>query len=135
MPELDQDERKYKYCGPESRPHRVKTHETPLSTENALSVIRTAWAVGRVHLGTHFKERCAERGIDMLDVENLITQGAIRGCGEYVPEYKTCKYRVVGTVDDRSLEVVVALDSTEDYADSPLAILITAYERKAEAKP
>jgi hypothetical protein len=95
-----------------------------------MSVIQTAWAVGRIHLGTHFKKRCSERGIDMLDVENLVRNGAVQGKSEYCEDYKNWKYRVAGISDERRLEVLVALDPTEDYTDSPLAIFLTAYERK-----
>jgi len=126
------ERREYKYVGPEHRPSRVKAHESCLSPENAIAVIQTAWAKGRFHLGTHFKKRCSERGIDMLDVENLIRNGAIRGVPEYCPDYKNWKYQVAGFIDERHLEVVVALDPTEDYTDVPLAILMTAYETKPE---
>lgn len=121
--------REYKYVGPEYHPPKVKEHERPLSPQNAINVIRAAWANGRFHLGAHFKKRSAERDIDMLDVENLIRNGAIRGVPEYCPEYKNWKYQVTGFVDERRLEVVIALDPTEDYTDTPLAILVTAYLR------
>jgi hypothetical protein len=123
------ERREYKYCGPEKQPPRVK-NEAPLSPENAKSVIQTAWSIGRVHSGTHFKKRCRERKIDMLDVENVVRNGAVRGVPEYCPDYKNWKYRVAGFVDERQIEVVVALDPHEDYTDSPLAVLLTAYELK-----
>ena len=129
------DRREYKYCGPEHEPQRVKEHNSPLSAQSAMSVIRMAWGVGRFHVGTHFKKRCSERGLDTLDIENLIRNGAVRGDAEYCPEYKTWKYRVAGVIEERHMEVLIALDPTEDYADSPLAILITAYERKPGSKP
>jgi len=123
------ENREYRYHGPERLPQRVKAHDAALSAENAITVIQKAWSNGRIHLGTHFKERCAERGIDMLDVENLVRNGAVRGQPEYCPNYKNWKYRVAGVIDDRHLEVVIALDPTEDYSESPLAIVLTAYER------
>jgi len=129
------EERKYTYCGPEGRPSPVNSHESPLSAQNAISVVQSAWAVGRIHVGTHFKKRCSERRIDMIDVGNLIRTGVIRGKPEYSGEYKTWKYRVAATVDERPLELLVALDSTEDFAASPLVILITAYEKKPSTKP
>lgn len=129
------ERRQYRYCGPESQPHRVRDHECSLSAQNAMGVIQKAWSSGRFHLGTHFKERCSGRGIDMLDVENLIRNGGLRSAPEHCPEYKNWKYRVVGVIDERYLEVVIALDPTEDYAESPLAILITAYEHKPGSKP
>jgi Domain of unknown function (DUF4258) len=124
------EKREYQYCGPERPPQRVSKHEASLSCENATMVIRKAWGVGRVHLGTHFKKRCAERGVDMLDIENLIRRGKVYGNGVYSEEYKNWKYRLAASSDDRQLEVVVALDPTEDYTESPLAVLLTVYERK-----
>lgn len=121
--------RAYKFVGPEYHPPKVKEHQRPLSPQNAMGVIRTAWANGRFHLGTHFRKRSAERDIDMLDVENLIRNGAIRGVPEYCPDYKNWKYQVTGFIDERHLEVVIALDPTEDYTNTPLAILVTAYLR------
>lgn len=122
------DRREYQYCGPEREIPRVK-NESPLSAENAITVIRQAWAIGRFHVGSHFKKRCTERNIDMLDVENAIHNGTIRGKPEHCPIYKNWKYRVRGLSDERTLEIVIALDPTEDYSDSPLAILLTAYEK------
>ena len=129
-----EEKRSYKYCGPEDRPARVN-HENPLSPQNAVAVIKTAWAVGRVHSGTHFKKRCVERGIDMLDIENIIASGTLQGKPEYCEDYKTWKYIVAGITDERHLEVVIALDSNEDYVESPLAILVTAYEKGQRGKP
>lgn len=122
------DKRQYKYCGPEWQPPQVQNSK-PLSAENAMSVIQKAWSCGRIHSGTHFKKRCRERKIDMLDIENLVRNGAIRGKPEHCPDYNNWKYRVGGIIDERQLEVVIALDATEDYTESPLAILLTAYRK------
>jgi hypothetical protein len=123
------EKREFRYCGPEQQPQRVEAHTSPLSAENARSVIQNAWSNGRVHLGTHFKKRCGERDIDMLDVENLVRNGVVQPRPEYCPVYKNWKYRMAGIIDERHLEVVIALDATEDYDESPLAIVLTAYER------
>jgi hypothetical protein len=121
----------FRYVGPEHQLPQVKGEGSPLSPQNAITVIRSAWNDGRVYLGSHFKNRCIERGVDMLDVENLIRNGAVRGNPDYCPINKNWKYRVTGLVDERHLEVVIALDPTVDYTDVPLAILITAYEKEA----
>lgn len=120
------ERREYKYCGSECQPPRVRS-ERPLSAENAMPVIQAAWSTGRFHSGTHFKKRCRERNIDMLDVENIVRNGTVRGRPEYCEDYKNWKYRVAGVIDERQIEVVIALDPAEDYTDSPLAILLTAY--------
>ena len=124
------EKREYQYCGPEHPPQRVNKHEASLTRDNATTVIRKAWSVGRIHLGTHFKERCAERSVDMLDLENLVRSGSVCGAPEYSEEYKNWKYRMAAVIDERHLEAVIALDPNEDYTDSPLAILLTVYEKK-----
>jgi hypothetical protein len=120
----------YRYVGPENQLPQVKGDgSSSLSPQNAITVIRSAWNGGRVYVGSHFKNRCNERGIDMLDVENIIRNGQVRGTPDYCPINKNWKYRVTGLVDERLLEVVIALDPTIDYTVIPLAILITAYEK------
>jgi hypothetical protein len=122
----------FRYVGPEHQLPPVKGDgSSALSPQNAITVIRSAWNDGRIYLGSHFKNRCNERGIDMLDVENLIGKGTVRANPEYCPINKNWKYQVTGLVDERHLEVVIALDPTVDYTNMPLAILITAYEKKA----
>jgi|SRR5690348_7207334 len=125
--------REYRYCGPERRLPGGNRHEHPLSPTNALEVIRKAWSAGYFHLGSHLKKRLAERNIDMLDVGNVIRNGEVRGQGEYCYDYKNCKYRVTAVVDEREIEVVIALDPTEDYTDLPLAVIITVYERPTKS--
>jgi len=121
----------FRYVGPEHQLPQVKGDgSSSLSPQNAITVIRLAWNEGRFYVGSHFKNRCNERGLDMLDVENLIRNGAVCGNPQYCPINKNWKYRVTGLVDERHLEVVIALDPTVDYTDIPLAILITAYEKK-----
>jgi hypothetical protein len=126
------EKREYQYCGPIHAPARVNKHEAALSCENATSVIRKAWSVGRVHLGTHFKNRCVERGVDMLDLENLVRNGVVSGAAEYSEDYKNWKYRLAGVIDERHLEAVIALDPTEDYTESPLVVPLTVYEKKVQ---
>lgn len=63
----------------------------------------------------------------MIDVENLVRDGKVGDRPEYSQDYKNWKYRLTGVVDERSIEVLIALDSSEDYEKSPLAILLTAY--------
>lgn len=127
--------REYRYCGPERQLPGANRHQSPLSGPNALAVIREAWTNGNFHLGSHLKKRLAERGIDMIDVGSIIQNGNVRGSGEYCPDYKNCKYCVSAIVDERNLEVVIALDPAEDYTDMPLAVVITAYERPTKPGP
>lgn len=120
--------KEYRYVGPEQRPPRVRGHQGALSPPNALSVIQESWRSGRVHVGTHFKKRCLERDIDMLDIENIIRDGVVRGVPEHCAINKNWKYKVFGSFDERDLEVIVALEPTEDYTKTPLVILVTTYK-------
>jgi hypothetical protein len=123
--------REYKYVGPENQPPRVKGPEgndVALSLENATAVIRKAWSRGRLHVGTHIKKRMAQRKVDMLDLENVIRNGVVSS-SKYDEDYKNWKYRMVGTSDGRKIEVIIALDPTEDYEVSPLAVLVTVFDQ------
>jgi hypothetical protein len=120
--------REYEYVGPQQQPSRVKGHDAGLSPENAKAVIEKAWSSGRVHVGTHIKNRMIERNVDMIDLENVIRNGVV--CSrEYCEEYKNWKYRMVGSSDGRKIEVIIALDPTEDYEASPLAVLVTVFDQ------
>src|SRR5262249_50299241 len=124
-------QKEYRYVGPTSRPQRMSCSDTALSAENALDVIRRAWREGRSHISSHFKARMKERGIDMLDIEILIScSGVVRGDAEHDSLYGNWKYLICGVVDERQVEVAVALDPNEDISNSPLAVFVTAYERK-----
>jgi hypothetical protein len=118
--------REYKYVGPENQPPRVKGHDAALSTDNAKTVIQKAWSSGRVHVGTHIKKRMTERGVDMIDLGNVLRSGDVVG-REYCEGYKNWKYQMAGTSDGRKIDVVVALDPTEDFEASPLGVLVTVF--------
>jgi len=120
--------REYKYVGPEIQPPRVKSHDAALSPENAKAVIQKSWSGGRVHVGTHIKNRMIERNVDMIDLENVIRNGVVRST-EYCEAFKNWKYRMVGASDGKKIEVVIALDPTEDFEASPLAVLVTVFEQ------
>jgi hypothetical protein len=114
----------YRYCGSERQPPRVSGHETPLALENARSIIQKAWATGRIHVSTHIKRRFSERNVDMIDLENVVRTGKVTG-REHCPHYRNWKYRMAGLSDERTLEVIFALDFAEDFADSPLVVPVT----------
>jgi hypothetical protein len=123
--------REYEYIGPEKQPPRVRGLEgkdVGLSLENATAIIRKAWGRGRLHVGTHIKKRMAQRKVDMIDLENVIRNGVVSS-SKYDEEYKNWKYRMVGTTDGRNIEVIIALDPTEDYEASPLAVLVTVFDQ------
>ncbi len=123
------EQREYAYCGPEEQPQRAvdQGKSVALSPEAAEKVFRSAWTRGRYHLSPQFKERCTDRTVDLVDVENLIRDGRVRAHPEYDSKRRNWKYRLGGTVDERHVEIVIALDPAEDYTGSPLAIFVTAY--------
>ena len=58
------------------------------------------------------------RKVVLIDLENVIRNGVVSS-SKYDEEYKNWKYRMVGTTDGRNIEVIIALDPTEDYEASP----------------
>jgi hypothetical protein len=124
------EQRKYEYCGPEEQPRRMSAsgQSIPLSGEMAETIFRSTWERGRYHVPSDFKARCAELGVDLVDIENLIRDGRVWFTPKYDAESMIWSYRISGIVDERHIEVVIALDPAEDYADSPLAIFVTVRE-------
>jgi hypothetical protein len=122
------DRRVFLYKGPIQGPCKAKA-EAPLSPANGLEMIRASFFAGRVHISDHFRRKAGQRCFDMLDTENAIRSGELRGEPELCPIYLNWKYRIIADVEDRRLEIVTALDPAEDYGQSPLIILITGYWR------
>lgn len=119
--------RLYKHRGNPHKPDEGKCERgLKLSPERAHEVIRAGWNEGSLHPTAHFKARCIERGFTLIDVGNVIRSGRMRGDAEYCPEFNNWKYKFCGNAEDRTLEVVVSLDPTKDYA-RPLIIVITGY--------
>ena len=125
---MEGDRRVFLYKGPVLDGCKTKA-AAPLSHANALEIIRAAFFAGRTHITTHFKQQQLIRDFDLLDTENAIRKGELRGGPEFYPENRNWKYRIIADVEDRRLEIVVALDPSEDYDTSPLIILITGYWR------
>lgn len=123
-------ERRFEFMGP-VLPERtvISSSLNLLSAENLHLIIRRAWISGRYQVTGHFRLRARERGFDVLDAENAIQFGRLRGTPEYCSDFRNWKCRIIGPVEDRKLEVVVALDDLEDYDESPLIIPITGYWR------
>ncbi len=121
--------RLFTYKGPIHDGKHKATPESAPTPESALEIIRAALFVGRSEVSVHFKRQGQERNFDMMDAQNAIVTGSLRGCPEYCPEYGNWKYRIVAEIEDRKFEVVVALDPAEDYQGSPLIVLITGYWR------
>ncbi len=126
------EQRKYEYCGPEEQPRRIPAsgQSVPLSGKAAEKIFRSTWKSGRYHVSNEFKERCTELGVDLVDVENLIRDGRVWFTPKYNTQNMVWNYSVSGIVDERHMEVVIALDPAEDYEDSPLAILVTVRENR-----
>ena len=108
--------------------------QQPLSPDAARRVALEALSSGRVRLTSHFRMRAASRRFDLLDVENVLSQGSPRGLGEMCPYRKNVKYLFSGICDDRVLNIVFALDATQSYEETPLVILITGCWRRRSRK-
>ena len=118
------------YVGPEpNRGKAVASSPKLLSLENLHLIIVKAWIIGRYQITNHFRARAIERKFDVLDAENAIQFGKLREAPEQCPEYSNWKCRIIGPVEGRKLEIVIALDDFEDYHTSPLIIPITGYWR------
>lgn len=114
------------YSGP-IRSTQKAERQAPLSSENARRVaIRALGNKGRVRATDHFRKRCNERQITTLDVQQVIRFGGMKSGPELCPEFNNFKYCFRGRVDGLTLEVSFAIDPTQDYADNPLIILISA---------
>jgi hypothetical protein len=122
--------RLFTYNGPIHDGKHKATPESAPTPESALEIIRTAFFKGRIEVSVHFKKQCQERSFDMMDAQNTIVTGKLRGSPEYCPEFANWKYRILAEIEDRKLEVVVALDPAEDYEKSPLIVLLTGYWRE-----
>ncbi len=123
------DRRVFLYKGPIVGESCRAKPEAALSPANGLEIIRAAFFAGRVHITDHFRQMTALRSFDLLDAENVIREGELRGEPEFCPINTNWKYRIIAVVEDRRLEIVTALDPAEDYGTSPLIILITGYWR------
>lgn len=126
----DEAKRLFVYTGPTpSERKTISSSPKMLSAENLHLIIVRAWLIGRYHLTDHFRTRGRQRGFDVLDAENAICSGNLRGSPEYCPDFSNWKCRILGLADSKRLEIVVALDEYEDYDESPLIIPITGYWR------
>ena len=101
--------------------------EQHLSKDAALAVIRKSLAVGRLRIIPYFRMRMRDRGFNTVDVERVICSGIICEQPEYCIRNDNWKYRVRAPVDGLILEVVVAVEHSEDYDLQPLAVPITGY--------
>lgn len=120
----------FEYVGPEPGEQKaIASSPKLLSPENLHLVIVRAWTIGRYQITNHFRMRALERGFDVLDAENAIQFGQLRGSPVQCPNFSNWKCRIVGPVEGKLLEIVIALDDFEDYHASPLIIPITGYWR------
>lgn len=125
---MPDDRRRYIHLGPPIVQDGKAESKVQLSSESAEAVILRAWEDGRIHVTTHFRQRGRERGFNIIDAENVIRNGSIRGEPEYCGDFDNWKYKFLAALEDSTLEIVVSLDPTEDYA-APLVILLTGYWR------
>ena len=126
----DETKLRFVYVGPEPDARKaIASSPKMLSLENLQLIVLRAWTIGRYQITNHFRARALERGFDVLDLENAIHFGKIRETPVHCPEFSNWKCRMIGPVEGRNLEIVLALDDFEDYDASPLIIPITGYWR------
>lgn len=126
----DETSLEFFYVGPEPDGRRaIASSPKMLSAENLHRIVVRAWTIGRYQITNHFRARALERGFDVLDTENAIQFGRLRGSPVHCPEFSNWKCRFIGPVEGKKLEIVLALDDFEDYDTSPLIIPITGYWR------
>ena len=122
------DEKRFMFHGRGIVPKTVHGADpAPLTPDAALRIIKRSWLFGRIQWTDHFRRRCRERGFEPIDAENAIRGGRMRGELEFCPIFSNWKCRIIGEVEDRQLEIVLALDPTQDYEESPLIVPITGY--------
>ena len=98
-----------------------------LSNPKAQEVFVCALEIGRVVVTSHFSKRCAERGFDVLDAENVIRQGSIIGQPKYDQMHGTWRYEMSWKSGQHFLNLVIALSCNDDYCDSPCITYVTGY--------
>ena len=122
----DKNSAVFEYSGPINPSSEAKPQAT-LTPESARVVALSAWRIpGRLRPSDHFTKRLVQRKFDILDVERVIRTGKPKGVGKFCPKFGNYKYQFKGAVDGMGLRVVFAIDATQDYAATPLVILITA---------
>ena len=116
----------FHYIGPVDQEANTKP-QAPLSPETARVVALSAWrGPGRIHQVPHFRERAKERNFTTLDVEFAIKYGKVVSGPTFCCEpHNNYKYYFMAEIDGIGFKVSFALDAAQDYAASPLVILIT----------
>ena len=89
----------------------------PLSNPKAQEIFVRALEIGRVVITPHFSNRCAERGFDVLDAENVIRQGSIIGQPKYDQRHGTWRYEMSWKSGQEFLHLVIGLSCNDDYRD------------------
>ncbi len=124
------DTRIFLYKGPVVDGSCKAKPEAELSPANALEIIKAAFFAGRLDITEHFRQQAIQRRFDLMDAENVISGGQLRGRPEFCPDHRNWKFRIISAIEEgRQLEIVLALDPAEDYDKSPLIILVTGYWR------
>jgi hypothetical protein len=124
----EDEELRFEFKGPiPNNPKVISSLPKLLSEDNLRLILVRAWTIGRLIVTNHFREMGRKRNFDVLDAELAVRRGKMRGEPEYCPEFSNWKCRMFGLVEDKLLEVVVALDDFGDYDECPLIILVTGY--------
>ena len=99
----------------------------PLSNPKAQEIFVRALEIGRVVVTSHFSKRCAERGFDVLNAENVVRQGTIIGQPKYDRMHSTWRYEMSWKSGQHFLHLVIGLSCNDNYRDSPCITFVTGY--------
>jgi len=105
-----------------------------LKPATARRIMIRAFEIGQMSMSPRFYKRSGNYAFTTVDAEMLIRHGKIVD-ESYDAEFNSLVYRITGRVDGRKWEITVALDSAEDYWDSPWLTLTFAkpvFEPKKE---
>lgn len=108
--------------------HKVQSgisQQVALSPTAAQAVIHKAAEAGRIDLRSHITARMIEREFTALEMERVLRCGAVRHAPEHDIKRGNWKYRIGAVIEGCMLEIVLAIDATEDYDLHPLILPIT----------
>ena len=100
----------------------------PPSIPNLRILFVRAIELGRVRMSQHFRDQARLRGFSTLDAEQILEEGEFVSGPKFEREYCSWKMEIFLRLGGKGWKLVVALDYTADYCESPLINLITVHQ-------
>jgi len=107
------------------------------SLANLRAIFLRAIELGRVRMSQHFRDQSYARRFSTLDAEQILEEGEVIFGPIHDSAHGSWKCEIYSKVEGRGWNLVVALDCTADYCESPLLHLITVHRvglKRAKAK-